>query len=88
MLETTGFAQSWPNGSSEMAQCLRSGSWSSSTFGAPHSWPLPLRSTVNLVLACNFPMVLLWGRDMFQIYNDGYRKIMAGKHPAGLGQRT
>lgn len=33
-------------------------------------------------------MVLLWGRDMLQIYNDGYRRIMAGKHPAGMGQKT
>ena len=33
-------------------------------------------------------MVLLWGVDLVQIYNDGYRVIMGNKHPAGMGQPT
>jgi PAS domain S-box-containing protein len=43
---------------------------------------------VDLLLASEFPMVALWGPELVQIYNDGYRGIMAGKHPEGLGQPT
>lgn len=43
---------------------------------------------MDLALACQFPMVVLWGRDLLQIYNDAYRDLMGGKHPSGLGQPT
>lgn len=43
---------------------------------------------MDLLLASEFPMVALWGPELVQIYNDGYRGIMAGKHPEGLGQPT
>ena len=41
-----------------------------------------------MLLPSGFPMVALWGPDLVQIYNDGYRDIMGLKHPAGLGQFT
>jgi len=31
---------------------------------------------------------VLWGPELVQVYNDGYRLIMGDKHPAGLGQPT
>lgn len=33
-------------------------------------------------------MVVLWGEQLVQIYNDVYCGIMGDKHPAGLGQPT
>ena len=33
-------------------------------------------------------MILLWGAELAQIYNDSYRRLMGKKHPAGLGQPT
>lgn len=39
-----------------------------------------------MLVVHGFPMVVLWGPDLIQIYNDGYRIIMGDKHPAGLGQ--
>ncbi len=33
-------------------------------------------------------MVALWGSDLIQIYNDGYRALMGDKHPGGLGRPT
>jgi PAS domain S-box-containing protein len=33
-------------------------------------------------------MVVLWGPELIQIYNDGYLALMGAKHPAGLGQPT
>ena len=33
-------------------------------------------------------MILLWGPELIQIYNDGYREVMGAKHPAGLAMPT
>ncbi len=41
-----------------------------------------------MLLACNFPMIILWDTELLQFYNDAYRDIMGVKHPAGLGQPT
>jgi two-component sensor histidine kinase/PAS domain-containing protein len=33
-------------------------------------------------------MIVLWGTDLIQIYNDAYARICVDKHPAALGQPT
>ena len=33
-------------------------------------------------------MIILWGPQLIQIYNDQYAVLMARKHPSGLGQPT
>ena len=38
------------------------------------------------MLSCQFPTVIFWGPEMVQFYNDGYRPLMAEKHPRALGQ--
>ena len=40
------------------------------------------------MLAHGFPMIVLWGEQLVQLYNDGYAEILADKHPGGLGQPT
>lgn len=52
------------------------------------AWSPVLRSTADLVLAHGFPMILLWGEALTQIYNDAYGALMGDKHPRGLGQAT
>ncbi len=79
---------SWPTGAAEAAQLIRSTAWLSTSLGASETWSTALRTAVDLLLACQFPMVLLWGADLIQVYNDGYRVIMGNKHPAGMGQAT
>lgn len=78
----------WPNGNSVTARLIRKLDWISHDLGPCEKWPPLLRSSVDLVLSCHFPMVVLWGEKLFQIYNDGYLALMGTKHPAGLGQRT
>jgi PAS domain S-box-containing protein len=78
----------WPVGTSITSQLIRELDWSSMALGPCGKWPQTLRSTVDLVLNCHFPMIVLWGPDLIQIYNDGYLALMGTKHPAGLGQRT
>ena len=71
-----------------MAQRIRELDWASSPLGLLQQWPVSLRTTVRTVLAHPFATVVLWGPQLVQIYNDGYRELMGVKHPAGLGQPT
>lgn len=73
---------------SEMWNMVREKDWSETPLGAAEQWPAGLRAAVDLILGCEFPMIVLWGPDLIQVYNDGYRAIMADKHPRGLGQAT
>lgn len=78
----------WPVGSSELAKLIRGMDWSRTPLGPMSGWPQSLRTAVDLILACRFPMVVLWGEALIQIYNDGYCDLMGEKHPEGLGQAT
>ncbi len=73
-------------GAGELASLCREKDWSATPLGPVEAWPSALRVTASLVVASPVSMVLLWGPDMVQIYNDAYRKIMGERHPAGLGQ--
>ncbi len=41
---------------------------------------------LSLLLANRFPLLLWWGPDYIQFYNDAYRPIPGSKHPNSLGQ--
>ncbi|CAO4165596.1 Blue-light-activated histidine kinase [Methylorubrum populi] len=69
-----------------MANRIRSHDWAATSLGAIETWPSCLKTTISLLLGCGFPMIVLWGEQLTQIYNDGYRDLMGLKHPAGLGQ--
>ena len=72
----------------EMAERIRAYDWTSTALGAAETWPPSLKATISLLLGCGFPMIALWGPNLIQVYNDGYRDLMGLKHPAGLGQPT
>jgi len=69
-----------------MATCIRSKDWSETPFGPLESWPHNLRITVNFCVGCNFPLVILWGPNHLQIYNDAYRQMCGSNHPRFLGE--
>lgn len=71
-----------------MAERIAAHDWSATPLGAREEWPPHLRATVDLMLAHGFPMIVLWGEELVQLYNDGYAEILADKHPGGLGQAT
>jgi PAS domain S-box-containing protein len=75
-----------PAGGGEMGALVRAHAWASTPLGLLECWPQSLRTTVDTMLACTFPMLVLWGPDLVQIYNDSYRALMGTKHPSGLGQ--
>ncbi|BAZ49496.1 response regulator receiver modulated diguanylate cyclase/phosphodiesterase with PAS/PAC sensor(s) [Nostoc sp. NIES-4103] len=75
-------------GDGEMCALMRSHDWSQTPLGPVKQWPQSLRTTVSILLSTRHPMVLFWGPDLVQFYNDGYRPSLgAHKHPQALGQR-
>lgn len=83
-----GSGRDWPVGPGEMPGRIRAHDWSATPLGPAGSWPQSLRSAVDLVLGSPLAMTVLWGPDLVQIYNDGYRLVLAAKHPSALGQPT
>ncbi|QCN98357.1 PAS domain S-box protein (plasmid) [Azospirillum argentinense] len=71
-----------------MGALIRAHDWAATPLGPKANWPLSLRVVVDLILASPLGMIVLWGPDLIQIYNDCYAEITAGKHPRALGQPT
>ncbi len=69
----------------EMGELMRSVDWSRTGLGPVEDWPFSLRTAVGIVLGSRFPMLLWWGPDLLQLYNDAYRPILGDKHPQSLG---
>jgi CheY-like chemotaxis protein len=60
--------------------------WSGSCLGAPDSWPLSLRTAVDLVLNNPMPMLLAWGDGPLVVFNEAYDELAGpgyGKAPGG-----
>jgi PAS domain S-box-containing protein len=74
------------SGGGELGALCRAKDWATHPLGPVEGWPQSLKTTVSIVLNSRFPMIVLWGRELFQIYNDSYRLLMGAKHPSGLGQ--
>ncbi|MGF6208935.1 PAS domain S-box-containing protein [Pseudomonas frederiksbergensis] len=68
-----------------MAGRIRAFDWSLTELGTIDSWPRSLSSAVQLMLASPLPMVMLWGRAGYMIYNDAYSVFAGGRHPYLLG---
>ena len=73
-------------GGGEMGQLIRSINWSENALGPIENWPQSLRTTVSLCLSSTFPILIAWGPENIQIYNDSYRPICGSKHPEAMGQ--
>ncbi|SNR40241.1 ATP-binding protein [Blastococcus mobilis] len=66
----------------EAGRLMAAYDWSSSPIGPVESWPASLRYAVRTVLVSRFPMVLTWGPEFTQFYNDGYAPMIGAQHPA------
>ena len=69
----------------EMAQRVRAFDWSSTELGPIQDWPHSLCAAVQMVLASPVPLVMLWGRHGYMVYNDAYAVFAGGRHPYLLG---
>jgi signal transduction histidine kinase len=75
-------------GGGEMGTLMRGLDWSSTPLGPVSTWPQSLRTVVGILLTTRHPMLLWWGPDLIQFYNDAYRQSLGpDRHPSALGQR-
>jgi PAS domain S-box-containing protein len=78
-------------GSGEMAARCRAFDWSSSPLGPVEHWSQSLCTMAAAVLASRNPMLLFWGPELVQFYNDAFRPSLgastgpAARHPRALG---
>ena len=75
------------NGGGQMGALMRAHDWSTSSLGAPDTWPQALRTAARLLLNTGHPMYIFWGRDGACLYNDAYRQSLGPeRHPGSLGR--
>ena len=74
-----------PSTKNEMAGLIASKDWSKTALGDKNNWSPSLKLIVGIMTASGFPMAVRWGPEFILIYNDGYRSILADKHPWALG---
>lgn len=60
---------------SKVGADLREFDWSTAPLGQPESWPEALRVSLSVVLNANHPMLIWWGNELTQFYNDAFEKI-------------
>ncbi|HXC35447.1 MAG TPA: response regulator, partial [Candidatus Acidoferrales bacterium] len=71
----------------EMGERIRAFDWAKTPIGPIESWSPALRMMTSFLLANRFPLLLWWGPQFIQIYNDAYRPVLGTKHPdPGLGR--
>ncbi len=79
-------ARSLFDGGGELGERMRALDWSKTPLGPVERWPQSLKTCVRIVLTSRQPMFVWWGEELINLYNDAYKSIVGGKHPAALGQ--
>ena len=74
-----------PHSGSEAANLIARLDWSATPLGESGHWPQSLRTAVDIVIHSPMPMLLLWGAELTQIYNDGFALLAGNKHPSAFG---
>src|SRR4051812_13259863 len=72
-------------GGGEMGERIRGLDWSKTPLGPVDGWPQSLRSALSHLLPSKAQIAMFWGPELVTLYNDAYRPVFGGKHPAALG---
>jgi PAS domain S-box-containing protein len=73
-------------GDTAMARMIRATDWSATPLGPIETWPEALRTSLSTCLASPLVGAVIWGPEHRLLYNDGYAKLLADRHPGALGQ--
>ncbi len=73
-------------GDDETAVLARNTAWAETALGAPEEWSPELAAAIRTVIPSRVPMLLWWGDDLVQIYNEAFRSLLGSKHPEAMGQ--
>jgi signal transduction histidine kinase len=74
-------------GGGRMGALTRAFDWSHSPVGAAEGWPQSLLTALSICLSSQAPIIIFWGAEHVQFYNDAMLPILGAKHPLALGQR-
>ncbi len=74
-------------GTGETHTRMQNMDWPNTVIGQPEQWPLALQTLCGMMLNAAVPMLIWWGKDAVQFYNDAYVKHFGNdlKYPAALG---
>ena len=71
-----------------MGEIIRAHDWAATPLGPPADWPQSLKTGVRLLLSTGHPMLIWWGPELIQFYNDAYGASLGPeRHPGAVGQR-
>jgi signal transduction histidine kinase/AmiR/NasT family two-component response regulator len=73
-------------GDDETSAAHRDKDWAKNSLGPVGSWPAELRAAVRTVMPSRTPVLLWWGPELVQIFNDAFRPALGEKYPAAVGQ--
>jgi PAS domain S-box-containing protein len=62
--------------------------WARTPAGPEEAWPQSLRTALDICFDSRFPIIIFWGRELVQFYNEAYSTILGAKHPRAFGQRA
>jgi PAS domain S-box-containing protein len=69
-----------------MGARVRAFDWEKTPLGPISSWPQSLKTTIDLMMASQLAMNLIWGPERILIYNEVHRAFMGKKHPHAFGR--
>ncbi|WP_246690945.1 PAS domain S-box protein [Neorhizobium alkalisoli] len=64
---------------------MEGGDWDDSILGPPSTWPLCLRSAVDIMLPA-MAQIVIWGPDLVALYNEPYAPTIGQRHPKAFGR--
>ncbi|MGY2907013.1 response regulator [Bradyrhizobium sp. URHC0002] len=76
----------WPASGGEMGARVRAFDWENTPLGPISRWPQSLKTTIDLMMASQLAMNLIWGPERILIYNEVHRAFMGTKHPRAFGR--
>jgi PAS domain S-box-containing protein len=59
--------------------------WTTTSLGAPDTWPAALKAQIATMIACPVPMYLVWGPELVSFYNDAYRPMLGYRAATAMG---
>src|SRR5689334_1251841 len=75
------------SGGGAAGELMRATDWARTPLGPAEQWPVSLWTIVRALLHSPHPMLLWWGPELIQFFNDAYMPSFGeGKLPAAMGQ--
>ncbi len=78
--------RNWPVGGGEVGRRLREPGFTAAGLGLVETWPIPLRTVLQMALASRQQLFVAWGPELAFLHNDAYAGLFPELHPKALGR--